>query len=578
MNAKRSSYGEALTGLRRSFVFAGVFSAGINLLMLTGPLYMLQIYDRVLASGSIPTLMGLFLIIVVLYGFMGLYELMRSRLLSRAAYRLDQDIGEMAFRQRLNGGGTSDALRDLDILRGFLSGPAIRGLFDVPWIPIFLAAIFLVHPLLGWLTVGGAIIVGALAFANRAATKGPMGEAAALDAKERAFLDQSLRSTETIRTLGMQSAITARWRKMHAAGLAQSQTGGDRSDGVSAFSRSFRLLLQSVLLTGGAYLALQQQITAGMIIMVSILSGRALGPVDQVIAQWRAIASAAAAHRRLQTALAPGTATNAAQNVALPEPRGALELINVSKLVPNAQPGQAPILNAINLALDPGDGLCVIGNSAAGKSSLARTLVGAWTPEAGDVRLDGATLDQWDPDALGRRIGYLPQQVDMLPGTVAENISRFDPDATEAKIFAAARAAGVHEMILGLQQGYATQIGVPGHPLSGGQVQRIGLARAVYGQPKLLVLDEPNAHLDSHGDTALTETIRTMRAQGTTVVVMAHRPSLIAAVNKVLILHKGRVAQFGDKEEILRMAMAPVQKKAEAPRKTAAAAAPRKSA
>ncbi|TMV07245.1 type I secretion system permease/ATPase [Ruegeria sediminis] len=554
----QSPYEGALRALRGSFVQAGLFSAAINLLMLTGPLYMLQIYDRVLASGSVPTLMGLFLIVVVLYAFMGVYEFIRSRLLSRAAYRFDEMTGELAFRQLLesdnqNGKG-GNALRDLEIVRGFLSGPAIRGLFDVPWIPIFLVAVFIIHPWLGYMTLAGAAVVVALALLTQWLTGSAMSQAMRLDGVERAFVSQSLRNAETVQALGMREAVAARWRSAHEAGLTQSQKGGDRSDMVSSGSRVFRLVLQSMLLTGGAYLALQQQISAGMIVGASILAGRALAPVDQVIGQWRSIGRAAEAHKRLTEVFEAAPAKK--PRISLPEPAGAVRLFGVTKLMPGGlQHGRSRILDQVSFELEPGDVLGVIGNSAAGKSSLARMLVGVWRPDAGEVRLDGATLDQWEPDELGRYIGYLPQHVEMLPGTIAENIARFDPDAREKDIFQAADAAGVHDMILGLPDGYATQVGHAAQPLSGGQIQRIGLARAIYKMPKLVVLDEPNAHLDAHGDESLTETIRSLREAGSTVVVMAHRPSVLVESSKVLILHKGKVAQFGRREEIFRLAM-----------------------
>ena len=557
MDMARQPYKSALVKLRRSFVQAGLFSAAINVLMLTGPLYMLQIYDRVLASGSVPTLIGLFLIIVVLYAFLGVYDFLRARLLSRAAYRIDQLIGDTAFRQNLQDPATArgNPLRDLEIVRGFLSGPAIRGLFDFPWIPIFLLAVFFIHPSLGYLTLAGAGVVVALAWLNHWATQHTIAGAMRLDAQERGFIERSQRSAETIRAMGMQSVIARRWRAMHADSLAQNQRGGDRSDGFSAFSRAFRLLLQSMLLTGGAYLALSQQISPGMIVGVSILAGRALAPVDQVIGQWRSIGRAAEAHKRLKTALDNAPAEK--PRVTLPSPTGAISFNNVTKFMPGAPagPDRARILAQVSFDLAPGEVLGVIGNSAAGKSSLARMLVGIWKPDAGEVRLDGATLDQWAPDELGRHIGYLPQHVDMLPGTIAENIARFDPKADEKQIFLAARVAGVHELILGLPDGYATRIGTAEQPLSGGQVQRIGLARAVYRLPRIVVLDEPNAHLDAHGDDSLTETIRYLRKKGSTVIVMAHRPSVIAEASKVLILHKGMVARFGAREDIFRLAM-----------------------
>jgi PrtD family type I secretion system ABC transporter len=551
-------YGRAVGALRGSFMRAGVFSALINILMLTGPLYMLQIYDRVLSSGSVPTLLGLFLIVVVLYAFMGVYEFIRSRILSRAAFRFDNATGELAFRQVLENGGnrskSASSLRDLEIVRGFLASPAIRGLFDVPWIPIFLVAVFIIHPWLGYLTLAGAAVVVMLALINQWVSKKPLSEAMQLDGAERAFVSQSLRSTEAIKALGMRAAVTKRWRAAHEVAVSQSQVGGDRSDVISSSSRVFRMLLQSMLLTGGAYLALQQQISAGMIVGASILAGRALAPIDQVIGQWQGIGRASEAHKRLKEVFAEAPAPK--PRVALPKPTGAVQFKKVTKLVPGEKKRVGPrILDQVSFELEAGDVLGVIGNSAAGKSSLARTMVGVWSPDIGEVRLDGATLDQWDPDELGQHIGYLPQHVEMLPGTIAENIARFDDAAKEKDVFEAARYAGVHEMILGFQDGYATRVGFEGQPLSGGQVQRIGLARALYRLPKLVVLDEPDAHLDSHGDETVTEAIRLLRKAGSTVVVTAHRPNVLLQSNKVLLMNKGKVAKFGPRDEIVKMAM-----------------------
>ena len=557
----QTPYGAALRQLRRSFAWGAGFSAAINLLMLTGPLYMLQIYDRVLPSGSVPTLLGLFAIVLVLYVFMGVYDAVRARILSRAAYRFDEMVAPAAFAAQLGpgrGAEAGSALRDLETVRGFLSGPALRGLFDVPWMPIFLVAVFLIHPWLGYLTLAGAAIIAGVALITQWVTQSAAEQGAQCDATERRFAARSQRLGDAIRALGMQGAVAGRWQALHRAGLIAHQQGGDRTAGLAAISRSFRLFLQSVLLTGGAYLALNQQITAGMIIGASILAGRALAPVDQVIGQWSSIGRARAAHQRLRTVLeasppAPG-------RIALPDPEGAVQLRAVTKLAPGSGAGQVQtrILTRISFDLEPGDVLGVLGNSAAGKSSLARVLVGIWAPDLGEVRLDGATLDQWDPDSLGQRIGYLPQHVELLPGSVAENIARFAPDATEAAVMSAARAAGAHEMILGLPEGYATGAGGADLPLSGGQVQRIGLARALYGAPKLVVLDEPNAHLDAQGDAALTQTIRALRQAGSTVVVMAHRPAALAEANKILILQDGQVAEFGPRAEIVRTVMQPV--------------------
>ncbi|MGV6849942.1 MAG: type I secretion system permease/ATPase [Marinibacterium sp.] len=556
-NRGPDAYARVWAELRRPFVQAGLFSAGISILMLTGPLYMLQIYDRVMASGSVPTLVGLFAIVVVLYAFLGLYEFMRARILSRAAYKFDALTGQTAFAQALDlgeGEAASTAPRDIEVLRSFLSGPAIRALFDVPWIPVFLIAVFMIHPWLGYLTLAGAGVVAVLAYLNQWFTRDPLGRGMQLDAIERGFLTQAMRNADTVRALGMRGAIAGQRRQLHEAGMTAAQAGGDRSDLFSSVSKAFRMLLQSTLLTGGAYLALNQEISAGMIVGTSILAGRALAPVDQVIGQWRGIGRAAEAHRRLKDSFA--ALAEDKPRIALPAPTGAVQLDKVTKLMPGGvQQGRPRILEQVSFELEAGDVLGVIGNSAAGKSSLARILVGVWTPDAGELRLDGATMDQWDPDVLGRYIGYLPQYVDMLPGTIAQNIARFEPDMSEDDIIAAARAAGVHEMILGLADGYATRVGMADQPLSGGQIQRVGLARAIYRLPRLIVLDEPNAHLDAHGDETLTATIAYLRQAGCTVVVMAHRPGVLAEASKVLILHKGRVAQFGPREEIFRLAM-----------------------
>lgn len=550
--SKAPIYRRALGTLRQSFWQVGLYSAGANLLMLVGPLYMLQIYDRVMSSGSVPTLMGLFCLVIVLYGFMALYDMMRGRILSRAAYRFDAELGRAAFDQRLASTGAANPLRDLEILRSFLSGPAMRGLFDAPWLPIFLVAVFLFHPVLGWLTLAGAVVVVGLALLNHHFSQEPLARAAEGDGQERAFLEQCRRGADTVAALGMRQALAQRWQGMHDTALAQAQIGGERGDIFASISKAFRLLLQSTLLTGGAFLALQQEISIGMIVGVSILAGRALAPIDQVIGQWRSIVRARTAHRDLAAALA-GVAPAEAKTSedSLLEVDGALRLEGVTKLAPGAGVKKRPILDSVSFALEPGDGLCVIGNSASGKSSLARMLVGAWAPDRGQVRLGGATLEQWTPDALGREIGYLPQQIELFPGNIAENIARFDPGAAGEAVFEAASLARVHEMILSLPEGYKTQVGHGQQVLSGGQIQRIGLARALYRVPKFVVLDEPNAHLDAQGDAALVQTIQELRARGTTVVMMTHRAGLVAAANKALVMAEGRVAQFGPVDQVM---------------------------
>ena len=556
-----NAYRAALRRLRGTFLMTGFFSAVINILMLTGPLYMLQVYDRVLGSGSIATLQGLFLIVVILYAFMGLYEFLRSRLLGRAAIRLDQEVGPTAFRAWLRSGGQQATrkpgasplpLADLGTVRGFLSSPAMGSIFDVPWIPLYLGLLFLIHPWLGWLTLAGAAIVALVAVLGRRLTRAPQEASAVIEGEARAFSEQGRRNAELIEAMGMERGVTERWQQDHARALATGQGASNVSEVTGAFSKSFRMLLQSAMLTVGALLVLRHEMTAGMIIATSILSGRALAPVDQIIAQWRIIGAASLAHKRLIAFFEK--APQEPRPIGLPQPTGKVVANRLTCLgpVPGAGGERPRMLNQVSFALEPGDGLGVIGNSAAGKSTLARLIVGAWKPDGGDIRFDGATRDQWDPEVLGRAVGYLPQTVELLPGTIRDNITRFDPAARDNDMIAAARLAGVHDMILALPEGYGTKVGIPGQPLSGGQVQRLGLARAVFGGPRLIVLDEPNSNLDAAGEAALAQAIHALRAGGATVILMTHRTSALAEVNKIMLLSAGNVVKFGDRDEVLR--------------------------
>jgi len=555
-------YRGALKRLRRPLIAVGLFSAGVNVLMLTGPMFMLQVYDRVMSSGSVPTLVGLFAVVVLCYLFLGVYDFFRVRLLSRAGYALDRMLGDEGFRLWIGAAGqgypsNSRPLSDLAVLRGFVASPAMLGFFDLPWVPFYLGVVFLIHPVSGLVTLGGAAVVTVLALAGQALTYRSYREAMAMDGAESFFVEQGFRNADTLRALGMQGAVTGAWRRMHDAGLVRGQEGGDRSEMLAASSKAFRMLLQSALLAVGGYLALRHEISSGMIIATSIIAGRALAPIDQVIGQWRAVVRAREAHRRLMGAMEGQGPRDLP--VDLPRPEGRLALRGVTKFAPGTmgRSDRAPILAQVSFAIGPGDALGVIGPSASGKSTLARLITGIWRPDAGELRLDGATLDQWDPDRLGRHVGYLPQHLELLAGTVRDNIARFDPQAADEAVIEAAQMAGVHEMILGLPEGYGTRIGHGAPPLSGGQIQRIGLARALYGAPQLVVLDEPNSNLDAAGDEALARAIGALRAAGRTVVVMAHRPSAIGAANKLLVMQNGTVAQFGDKDEVLARAMRP---------------------
>ncbi len=571
----------ALRSLRAAFGAAFGFGSLVNLLMLTGPLFMLQVYDRVLTSRSVPTLVALVAIAAVLYAFLGIFDFLRSRVMSRLAHGLDAALGAATLRAwlsprpgRSGAGPVARPLNELSTLRQFFSSPAMNGLMDLPWAPLYLLVVFGLHWQLGLLAAAGALVAVALALVTEAVTRRPLAAAAAADHRDTGFAEQSQRQLETLQAMGMVGHAVAQWRIGHDAATADAQRASERVEWLAALSRAFRLLLQSAILGLGAYLAIRQQVSAGAIIAASIIAGRALAPIDQLIAGWRNIVRARQAHQRLRQHLdMPATPVP----VQLPAPSGAVSVRGLVKHSPaarsgSARDGRAPILNGIQFDLEPGSGLGVIGPSACGKTTLARLLTGVWLPDAGAVRLDGATFEQWDADQIGRHIGYLPQTVELLAGTLAQNIARFDPHASDDAIVAAAKLAGVHEMVLRLPQGYATRVGGGvgggvgdgvgggagsgggdgGAVLSGGQVQRVALARAVYGAPSLVVLDEPNANLDAEGDDALTEAIRRLRAAGCTVVVMAHRPSAIAAVDLILMLDDGRQTAFGPKAEVLR--------------------------
>jgi PrtD family type I secretion system ABC transporter len=427
--------------------------------------------------------------------------------------------------------------------------------FDLPWFPVFLAVVALMHPLLGLLACVGALVVVVLALSNQWATRGAFGEAARGELRESRFASDSERNAEALLAMGMLTPVAFHWRNARSNAAAAAQRGGERTEVFAAVSKSFRLLLQSAILGLGAWLAIGEQISPGMIVAASIIAGRALAPIDQAIGGWRATQRAWNAWRRLRGYLTSDDRRTVGAPLRLNEPTGRMAVAGATKLPPTPKPSDPnpkALLSEIAFDLQPGDGLGVIGPSASGKSTLAKLLVGVWMPDRGTVRLDGATFEQWHPEQIGPRLGYLPQQVELIEGTIAENIGRFDPNASDRDVVAAAQLADVHEMILSLPDGYGTRLDARPLPLSGGQLQRIALARAVFGNPCLLVLDEPNANLDAEGDAALAEAIRSMRARGCTVVVMAHRPSAIAAVDLLLMLKSGRQIAFGPKADVLR--------------------------
>ena len=521
----------------------------INLLMLAGPLYMMQVYDRVLTSHSLETLVLLTLLLAGLYSFLAALEMIRGRVLSRLALRIDKMLAPGLARQAMapkKGEAAVEPLRDLEQVRNFVSGPLPAALLDLPWVPIYAGLVFMLHPILGLVTLAGAVLLASLSFVSQCVARGRMKSASETSVRSHALIEGGRTSAEALAAMGMHAPLLARWQREHRTSLARQQEAGDVANGFSVAIRVGRLMLQSLILATGAYLTLSGLASGGVMMAASVITARALAPVEQLIGQWRSLIVARGALDRCRAALAVQPSRRATME--LPVPQGRL---TVDKLYVAAPGASEPVLKALDFALEPGDALGVIGPSAAGKSTLARTLVGLWPPRLGEVRLDGATLDQWDGDRLGRHLGYLPQDVSLLDGTIAENIARLSPSPDPETVIDAARQAGVHEMVLRLEMGYATRIGERGLAISGGQRQRIALARALYGNPALVVLDEPNANLDETGEAALVAAIERLRAAKRTVVVVAHRPAVLKACNKLLVLADGRQVAFGPAERIL---------------------------
>jgi len=548
-----------LHSCRRAFLAVALFSGMSNILMLTGALFMLEVYDRVLPSRSVPTLVALLILAAGLYAAQGLIDAIRGRILLRVGTSLDESLSLRVYdaivRLPLKIGGRGEGaqpIRDLDTVRGFLSGAGPSALFDLPWMPIYLAICFLFHPYIGLTALAGAIVLVTLTVVTELRTRGPTRSATQFAMARNALLDSSRRNAEAITAMGMTGRIAQRWNDLNRSYVAESGRAGDVAGGLGAASKILRLLLQSSILAVGAWLVIHQESTPGIIIAGSILGGRALAPVDLAIANWRGFVAARQSWKRLAQLL--GYLPARGEPMPLQPPAKTLVVHNAAV----SPPGEHKIVcQDINFSLAGGKALGVIGPTASGKSSLARMLVGVWTPARGSVRLDGATLDQWSPEALGRHIGYLPQDVELSPGTVAQNIARFEHPPQSEAVIAAAQAAGVHELIVNLPDGYETAVGDNGRGLSAGQAQRIALARALYRDPFLVVLDEPNSNLDAEGDEALTRAILGVRARGAIVVVVAHRPSAIAGVDYILVMAKGRQQQFGPKEEILNRVIAP---------------------
>lgn len=546
---KSPELSRALGDVRGYFLTAGIFSLAINLLYLAGPLYMLQVYDRVVSSGSVTTLVMLTLALLLAYGALSGLDFVRARVLSRAGIRLDgllaSRVVAATLEQTSSGTLRSQPLRDFDTFRQFITGSGIHAIFDLPWAPIYLVVIFLLHPLLGAFALLGIVVLGLMALVNEWLVRHTLSQANEAATRNYGFTDMSLRNAEVVRSMGMTAGLLRRWSLDRDSMLERQLTASDRAARMSSAIKFVRMTMQSLVLGIGAYLAIQRFASVGVMFAASMLLGRTLQPVEQVVGGWRGFVGARDAFARVKRLLEANPPANNA--LILPRPSGRLD----AQLVVFGMPGAPrPIIKGVSFNVAAGEALGVIGPSGAGKSTLARLLVGVTSPNSGAVRLDGADIAIWPKSRLGRYTGYLPQDVELFADTIAANIGRFER-GDDAQVIEAAKLAGVHEMILALPQGYDTQVGEGGAVLSGGYRQRIGLARAVFGNPTYVVLDEPSSNLDSVGDAALAQCIDRLKEMGTTLVLISHRPGTISSVDKLLLLRDGMVEAFGGRQEVI---------------------------
>lgn len=571
-NAKRRTRATADVVRERFGKFRGIIqllfgqSLIINVLALTGSFYMLQIYDRALTSGSIPTLIALSVLAIGLYLVQGLFDVLRSQILVRVGARLDARLAPLAHRVALEmpryGYSTSEALergRDVDTLRGFISSSGPIALLDLPWMPLFLIFVYALHPVLGLVTLGGAVVMMTLTVTTEFLSRRANRDMQVVTATRNMVADSNARNADVLQAMGFGTHALRRFEQANARHLELHTRASDIAGTFGGLSKVLRMMLQSALLGLGAFLTIKGEMSAGSIIACSVASSRALAPIDMALANWKGFIGARRAFARLKDTLA--TLDDEEKRIDLPKPRLGLKVENVTIVAPGSG---AVLVSDVTFALKAGDGLGLIGSSGGGKTSLIKGLVNIWPLLRGAVRLDDADLSQWRTEVLGPHIGYLPQDVSLIEGTIAENIARFDPEAQSEGIVSAARAAGVHEMIVRLPDGYATEIGPNGGGLSAGQRQRIGLARALYGDPFLVVLDEPNSNLDAQGEAALGEALLGVRQRGGIVIVVAHRPSALSSVDLVGVIQNGKLAAFGPKSEILKGA-SPAQGRDAAP-------------
>lgn len=548
---KVSELQQTILKAKKSFIFVGFFSLFINLLQLTSPLYMLQLYDRVMASRSESTLILLTLLIIALFATMAILEMIRSRILVRVGNKMDNLLSDRIFESifqfanKMPGKASSLPLNDLTQIRQFMTGNGLFAFFDTPWMFIYILVLFLFHPLFGYFSIFAGLVLVVFAIMNEKTTKDKLAQANKLNRDSTVFVDASLRNAEVIHAMGMQNNIKKIWQKKYYGFLNAQMIASDNAGFWSNLTKSMRVLFQSLMLGLGGYLAIKAELTPGMMIAGSIIMGRALAPLDLMISSWKGFSNARTSYERLDGLLEEFAKKE--KPMELPAPQGEILLEGVMVVPPNAK---QPSLKGISFQVDHGDIVGIIGPSAAGKSSLARAILGLWPLAAGKVRLDKSDISQWDKELLGQYIGYLPQDIELFEGTISENICRF-AEVDAQKVVEAAQISGVHEMILRLPEGYDTLIGAGGATLSGGQRQRVGLARALYNNPVLVVLDEPNSNLDDVGEAALVEAIKVLKSRGTTVILITHRPSILQVTNKLALMQQGLLQLYGNTNEVL---------------------------
>lgn len=551
-NVHENSLQAALKACKGSFISVGIFSFFVNALMLVPTFYMLQVYGRVMTSGSIPTLVMLTIIMTLLVVTMGALELVRSRIMVRVSTKLDvllsRSVYRASFKRALDSGGmdaSAQSLNDLTGLRQFMTGNGLFAFFDAPWLPIYIAVMFMFHPWYGWVAIGSAIILLILAALNEKMTGKALAEANKENLGANLYTSKNLRNAEVIESMGMLNTLIHRWSGRQKNVLMLQSVASDKGGAIAAISKTFRMLIQSLILGLGAYLAINHEISAGLVIAGSVLLGRALAPIDLIIGSWKGFISARSQYNRLNEILDKQKAEP--ERMSLPAPEGH---VNVENIIVSPPGSRTPVIKGISFAVPAGTVVGVIGPSASGKSTLARALLGIWVPQHGVVRLDGADISSWNKSELGPHIGYLPQDIELFEGSISENIARFS-EVDAKKVVLAAKTAGVHEMILQLADGYDTVIGSDGANLSGGQRQRIGLARAIYGTPKLIILDEPNSNLDEVGEKALALAIQQLKAAGSTVFVITHRTNILTQLDRLLVMNNGAISMYGPREQVM---------------------------